>query len=284
MQARWLRSALAALGARGGEQPRSVQAGAEGSAGEERGLGVGSVPRGCGIGAASGRLADEDGGVEGDRECGGKVGEEEYRGEEESLPLAPRPTKAMKKGLHSRCRGKCRAKRAASHPPSGEPPRERTRRVVPFGLEAIRQANPDLEDEQGPRALLRPVAGLKTKDLLGPDGWYAEAAPLAHLDRVVDALCEAPADDHHERGMEEKAAGGAGAAGLWERRSVVVASPRDLQLYTLDTSAQMLAAALHAGFFVFASEFSMPGRPLEQRGMINLEVRECVRAFCEFFS
>ena len=241
------------------------------------------MPRGRGIGAAGEGLADQDGSVEGDRECVGKVGDEEYGGEEESLPLAPRPTKAMKKGLHGRCRGKCRAKRAASHPPSGESPRERTRRVVPLGLEAIRKANPDLEDEQGPRALLRPVAGLKTKDLLGPDGWYTEAAPLAHLDRVVDALCGVPADNHHETGMEEKAAGGAGTAGLWERRSAVVASPRDLQLYTLDASAQMLAAALHAGFFVFASEFSMPGRPLEQRGIINLEVRECVRAYCEFY-
>ena len=127
-------------------------------------------------------------------------------------------------------------------------------------LAAVRRANPELEDEQGPRAHLLPLDGLE--DLLGPGGWSREAAPLAALDRVVDALCGAPSDDLK----------------MWERLSPVAASPRDLQLYTFDASAQLLAAALHAGFFVFASEFSFPGRPLEQRGVINLEVCSCMQA------
>ena len=34
----------------------------------------------------------------------------------------------------------------------------------------------------------------------------------------------------------------------------------------------MLAAALHAGFFAFGSEFSFPGRSLEERALLNLEL------------
>jgi Leu/Phe-tRNA-protein transferase len=59
---------------------------------------------------------------------------------------------------------------------------------------------------------------------------------------------------------------------MWERESAITASPRDLQLFTLDTSPEMLAAALFAGFFPFASEFAFPGRPLQERGLLNLEL------------
>jgi hypothetical protein len=34
----------------------------------------------------------------------------------------------------------------------------------------------------------------------------------------------------------------------------------------------MLAASLYAGLFAFGSEFAMPGWPLEQCGMLNLEL------------
>ena len=43
-------------------------------------------------------------------------------------------------------------------------------------------------------------------------------------------------------------------------------------LYTTDASPDLLAAAVFAGFFPFASEYSFPGRPLAERGLLNLEL------------
>ena len=61
-------------------------------------------------------------------------------------------------------------------------------------------------------------------------------------------------------------------AALVSRKSSTAASPSELMLYTTDDSAEMLAAAIHAGFFCFASEFRMKGRRLEARGLLNLEL------------
>ena len=61
-------------------------------------------------------------------------------------------------------------------------------------------------------------------------------------------------------------------AALVARKSSTAASPSELMLYTTDDSAEMLAAAIHAGFFCFASEFRMKGRRLEARGLLNLEL------------
>ena len=117
-----------------------------------------------------------------------------------------------------------------------EPGPKRARRAAPpLSLAQIRGANPELEDEQGARAYLLPRNREKSLIRMRVD---APAAPTRR---------------------------GHGS----ESRTV---SPRDLQLYTLDSSAEMLAVALFAGFFPFASEFAFPGRRLEERGLLNLEL------------
>jgi hypothetical protein len=50
------------------------------------------------------------------------------------------------------------------------------------------------------------------------------------------------------------------------------AHPTALQYYSADASPSLLAAALHAGFFAFGSEFRCPGRGLAERGLLNLEL------------
>ena len=50
------------------------------------------------------------------------------------------------------------------------------------------------------------------------------------------------------------------------------ASEEALQLYSVDASPSLLAAALRAGFFAFGSEFEYPGRGLADRGLLNLEL------------
>ena len=266
-QAQWLRKALAALdGCKEGRRERGRKGGSEGglsakslrlaraSGGDEEQEGARGVTK---------RQRGEGGGM--DSQAQGYKGEQEKQEEqeeqedeeeeEEDLPLAARVEKRMKKVSHFQYRGKCRAKRAASEPPAAAALRTRARRHVPLRLEAIRDANPQLEDEQGPRAHLRALHGLS--QLLVHGGWSEDAVPLKALDRVVDALCGAAADDWQE---------------MWERTSRTPASPCDLQLFTLDVSPEMLAAALFAGFFPFASEFAFPGRPLQERGLINLEL------------
>ena len=262
-QAQWLRKALAALeGCKEGRREGGREAGSEGgrsakslrsaraSGGDEEQDGARGVTK---------RQRGESGGVDSQAlGCDGEQEEQEDKEEEEEekgLSLAARVEKRMKKVFHFQCRGKCSAKRAASEPPAAAALRTRARRHVPLRLEAIRNANPQLEDEQGPRAHLRPLHSLS--QLLVHGGWSEDAAPLKALDRVVDALCSAAADDWQE---------------MWERTSRTPASPRDLQLFTLDVSPEMLAAALFAGFFPFASEFAFPGRPLQERGLINLEL------------
>ena len=139
-----------------------------------------------------------------------------------------------------------RGRSAASSPPP------RKRRLVPLNLASIRSANPELDDEQGPRAHLKPLGSLVS--LL--ENWQKDAAALRALDAVVDALCGV-VDSRNSS---------------WERKSRLKVVPCDLQLFTLDCSTDMLAAACYAGFFCFASEFAYPGRPLEQRGLLNLEL------------
>ena len=130
---------------------------------------------------------------------------------------------------------------------------KRQRKLPPLSLESIRRANPSLDDDQCSRAYLKPVSGIDS--LLLPGHWSAAVPALQMLDKIVDALC-----------------GDAEARHYWQRTSRTRVSPRDLQLFTVDTSAEMLAAALHAGFFPFASEFAFPGRPLAARGLLNLEL------------
>ncbi len=276
-QAQWLRRALAALeGLREGGRKGGSEGGREG--GSEGGLSgkllsvllsakslrsaraSGGDEKQEGARGVTKRQRGESGGVDSQAHgFHGKQEEQENDEEEEGLPLAARVEKRMKKcadvRAHFQYRGKCRAKRAASQPPAAAALRTRARRHVPIRLEAIRDANPQLEDEQGPRAHLGALNGLSK--LLVHGGWREDAAPLKALDRVVDALCGAAADNGQE---------------MWERTSRTPASPRDLQLFTLDVSPEMLAAALFAGFFPFASEFAFPGRPLQERGLINLEL------------
>ena len=134
-------------------------------------------------------------------------------------------------------------------------PRKRPRIARPLSLEDIRRWNPRLDDEQGPRAHLRPLAGLA--GLLDDPAWTTRPAVHA-LDLVVDALAGT------NTGRE--------ATAHWHRVSRQAVAERDLQLFSLDCSAEMLAASMWAGFFPFASEFRFPGRPLEQRGLLNLEL------------
>ena len=117
------------------------------------------------------------------------------------------------------------------------PPSKRARTSSALSISAIRRANPKLDDEQGPRAQLLAAS---TND---------------SLDEEADYLC-----------------GHAQHAALVARKSSTAASPSELMLYTTDDSAEMLAAAIHAGFFCFASEFRMKGRRLEARGLLNLEL------------
>ena len=118
------------------------------------------------------------------------------------------------------------------------PPAKRARTSTALSISAIRRANPTLDDEQGPRAQLL-------------------AAPTVDsLDAAADYLCGTHAQH----------------AVLVSRKSATAASPSELMLYTTDDSAEMLAAAIHAGFFCFASEFRMKGRRLEARGLLNLEL------------
>ena len=78
------------------------------------------------------------------------------------------------------------------------------------------------------------------------------------FDEIVDELAGLPTS--------------AAVAARYVRVSAQSMPPTKLQLYTLDDSPAMLAAALHAGFFVFGSEFELPRRPLEERGLTNLEL------------
>ena len=95
------------------------------------------------------------------------------------------------------------------------------------------KAQPSLDDEQGARAYLKPLQGVA--GLLAP--WKGDAPALRALDKVVDALC---------------GDGGDGSR-LWERTSRTRVDPRDVMLMSIDHSAPMLAAAVHCGFFPFAS-------------------------------
>ena len=147
-------------------------------------------------------------------------------------------------------------KRAA---PASAQPRERARRrLAPLTIETIRASNPRLEDVMGARALLRPIARLHT--LLNPGCWHPDEPPLASIDGIVDALC----------GDGPSSISSDGDRRCWERASA--ANPRDLMLFTPESTPQMLAAALHAGLFPFATAVACPGRPLEARGLLNLEL------------
>ena len=136
-----------------------------------------------------------------------------------------------------------------------EMPAKRRRRLARITLETLRAANPKLDDEQGARAHLKPITGIGL--LLQPNAWHPTASPLLALDAVVDALCGHTTNDGRD---------------WWERASRRRVVPRDLQLFSLDSSAEMLAAAMYAGFFPFASEFACAGRPLAERGLLNLEL------------
>ena len=139
-------------------------------------------------------------------------------------------------------------KRAAPVPPG----QKRLRSSGPLTLAALRRANPELDDLQGPRAHLAPIQGVAA--FFEPNGWDA---PVALLDNVVDCLAGA------KQALPP----------AFERPLSTTTVPTTaLQLYTLDSSPAMLAASLFAGFFVFGSEFNMPGRPLEERGLMNLEL------------
>ena len=129
-----------------------------------------------------------------------------------------------------------------------------------LSLEALRRANPTLDDEQGHRARLLNIEGIT--DLISSVASWRNAkrsnGPLCVLDDIVDALAAPQLTRFaHER---------------LERVSSVQVPLCKLQLYTLDNSIGMLAASLYAGLFAFGSEFAMPGWPLEQRGMLNLEL------------
>ena len=132
------------------------------------------------------------------------------------------------------------------------PRAKRLRAVRNLTLEEIRESNPELDDEQGARAFLWPIGSLA--GLLDDPAW-TERGALHILDRAVDVLSGVDTDASH-----------------WERASPASVEACDLQLFTLDTSPEMLAAASFAGFFTFASEFRFPGRPLEHRGLLNLEL------------
>eukprot|EP01051_Picozoa_sp_SAG22_P001965 SAG22_NODE_83_length_21704_cov_58.556584_8_plen_490_part_00 len=133
-------------------------------------------------------------------------------------------------------------KRPAADPPDrGSAPRPRPAR--PVDLARIRAANPGLDDVQGPRAALLP----------------AEPAVLRrHLDGAVDLLSGAAAPDP--------------AMGLIERESDEPRPPTELQLYSIDDSPELLAAAVWAGFFCFGSPYELPGRNELDRGLLNLEL------------
>ena len=117
-------------------------------------------------------------------------------------------------------------------------PRKASKKQALPSLAAILRANPELDDEEGPRACLLPVPGADNA-LLATDGWVPGCAALRAMDAAADALCgraitaETPA---------------------FTRTSAVVVPAAELQLYTVTPSAGLLAAALHAGFFCFASE------------------------------
>lgn len=132
------------------------------------------------------------------------------------------------------------------------PRAKRLRAVRNLTLEEIRESNPELDDEQGARAFLWPIGSLA--GLLDDPAW-TERGALHILDRAVDVLSGVDTDASH-----------------WERASPASVEACDLQLFTLDTSPEMLAAASFAGFFTFASEFRFPGCPLEHRGLLNLEL------------
>lgn len=126
----------------------------------------------------------------------------------------------------------------------------RPRRISALTIAALRRANPNLDDEQGPRALLLPPSA------------NTAAALERHLDEAADALASEfdnrPAQVAHPE--------------LLARESDAPVPASMLQLYALDDSSAMLSAALRAGFFCFGSEFHMPGRPIEERGLLNLEL------------
>ena len=148
-------------------------------------------------------------------------------------------------------------KRTAAEASSFAAPSKRSRRALPQPrLDAIRAANPDLEDEQGARAHLLPLQEIDL--LLQPGCWRPDASALQQLDLAVDLMCGKELTIADRR--------------LWERTSRLPADPRDLQLFTLDSSPEMLAAALWSGFFPFASEYAFAGRALASRGLLNLEL------------
>ena len=152
-------------------------------------------------------------------------------------------------------RGPMSKRSAPSKPPARA---KRLRSAAPLDLGSIRKRNPDLDDEQCPRACLSALP--KHSGLLQQtDRWTADAPPLRMIDHVVDMLCE-PAANAPE------------SEDLLDRLSSEQVPLSALQLYSTDSSAEMLAAALYGGFFPFGSEFKYPGRALANRGLLNMEL------------
>jgi hypothetical protein len=133
--------------------------------------------------------------------------------------------------------------------------------------EAVRAANPTLDDIQGPRAwlfhcpLLLPATSA-TSTTTSTRASHAEV--VEWIDQLVDHQCTGQtshnASERYSRcsntkGKAKKALGG-----------------QSVQLYTNDFSAAFLSPALAAGYFCFGSELEYPGAPLHERALLNLEL------------
>lgn len=125
--------------------------------------------------------------------------------------------------------------------------RSKRRRVAKdaawFVIDTIRAHNPDLDEEQAHRAYLC------TNNRLH----YT----VQDWDNLVNYIC---GDNDAPLRMR------------FERKSYVPLQPTELQLYTTSFDTGTINNAVYAGFFLFGSEFVFPGKPLEDRSFLNMEL------------
>lgn len=112
-----------------------------------------------------------------------------------------------------------------------------------YSIARLREHNPHIDTEQGPRAYLVPGN-------YGREQW----------DSLVESMVTGT----------RPANGGGGIP--FERAGAAPPSMRTLRFYTTDWRPSLVGAAVRAGFFPYASAFEFPGKPFEERCLLNLEV------------
>eukprot|EP00466_Bigelowiella_natans_P019185 jgi/Bigna1/85666/estExt_fgenesh1_pg.C_50172 len=129
-----------------------------------------------------------------------------------------------------------------------------------FSIEHVREHNPEMDTILGRRAYLS-----SSWEDDGKIGSYSED----QWDDLVDSMVS---------GKRKKRKGGRRARKTIKYERVTSHKKRDkcsirsLRFYTLDFRSSFVQGALYAGFFPFATEIQIPGLPLTERCVLDLEI------------